>query len=69
MSPETFSCVRYAPGYGPCGFCGKPGRLLCDYPLGNGKTCDARVCEGCTTRPHGAGMEIDYCPIHKGKIK
>lgn len=61
-----------------CGFCkatytdGK----LCDFPVGNGRTCDAQMCGQCATtvgRQHsdaGHGMKrlndtIDLCPIHK----
>lgn len=35
---------------------------LCDYPVGNGKTCDRRICRTHRTR---AGENIDYCPDHR----
>ena len=61
-----------------CKFCRKQYRegKLCDFPVGNGRTCDAAMCEGCSRtigRQHtdtGAGMQrlndtIDVCPIHR----
>lgn len=62
-----------------CKFCGrtyKEGKL-CDYPVGNGKTCDAAMCGDCATTVGrqntdiGHGMKklndtVDLCPIHKG---
>jgi hypothetical protein len=46
-----------------CSFChhGEVTRL-CDFKKGDGKTCDAGMCDGCATSV-GAGM--DYCPTHK----
>lgn len=49
---------------------------LCDFPVGNGKTCDAEMCGGCARtlgKQHtdaGHGMKrlndtIDVCPIHR----
>ena len=65
-----------------CKFCHKPYRegtngKLCDFPVGNGKTCDAAMCGDCATTVGlqdtdiGAGMKklgdtVDLCPIHKG---
>ena len=53
---------------------------LCDFPVGNGRTCDAAMCDGCSRtigRQHtdiGAGMKrlndtIDVCPIHREQAK
>jgi hypothetical protein len=36
--------------------------LLCDYPVGNGKTCDKPMCAKHST---SGGKDIDYCPDHK----
>lgn len=63
-----------------CPFC-KKGRVskLCDFPLvdGDGKTCDAEMCDACS-RTLGRGDvriapglkrindTIDVCPIHRG---
>jgi hypothetical protein len=32
-----------------CKFCGEGyyGGKLCDYPVGNGRTCDAQMCDEC----------------------
>lgn len=62
----------------PCPFC-KVGFIskLCDYPVGEGKTCDAAMCAACTRTigrqdtPIGHGFvrpndTIDVCPIHRG---
>lgn len=46
-----------------CAFCSMiHAPLLCDYPVGTGKTCDKAVCVGCATR---IAIGIDYCPEHK----
>lgn len=50
---------------------------LCDFPIGNGRTCDAEMCNYCATTIRGqetdlgGGMKklngtFDVCPIHKG---
>ena len=49
---------------------------LCDFPVGNGKTCDAEMCSECArtlgrqATDIGHGMKklndtIDVCPIHR----
>jgi hypothetical protein len=38
-----------------------PSTKLCDFPIGNGKTCDAPICDRHAT---GAGPDIDHCPVH-----
>lgn len=46
-----------------CRFCKKWwGSRLCDFPLGNGRTCDAPMCPACATR---TGEDADLCPNHK----
>lgn len=35
---------------------------LCDFPVGNKKTCDAPMCDLCAT---SVGHDLDYCPKHK----
>jgi hypothetical protein len=62
-----------------CPFC-KRGTVskLCDFPVGNGKTCDAEMCDQCATRkgfqdtPLAPGLKrindtVDVCPIHKNQ--
>jgi hypothetical protein len=51
---------------------------LCDFPVGDGNTCDAEMCDHCATlrghqnTPYGKGTDlvwlndtVDLCPIHK----
>lgn len=65
----------------PCSFCHKrPTSKLCDYPVGDGKTCDAGMCDQCATRqgyqdtPVGtSGLKrmndtVDLCPDHKHQV-
>ncbi|QNI34504.1 hypothetical protein H7849_11775 [Alloacidobacterium dinghuense] len=44
-----------------CEFCGKTAPKLCDFPTGNGKTCDATICDACAK---SVGFDRDYCPAH-----
>ena len=46
-----------------CVGCGKPARLLCDWktPGVRNGTCDAPVCERCSTKP---APDKDLCPAH-----
>ena len=41
--------------------CGDVGTLLCDFPVGNGKTCDKPICESHATE---IGPDTHYCPAH-----
>lgn len=41
--------------------CGDFGDYLCDYPVGEGKTCDVPMCE---RDRHSVAPEIDYCNTH-----
>lgn len=45
----------------PCK-CGNPSTLLCDYPVGGRKTCDAPLCGRCAV---SKGPDRDYCPHHE----
>ena len=48
-----------------CRFCGGPhGTLLCDFKKPSGKSCDAKMCFGCSTP---VGPDLDYCPDHRGE--
>lgn len=42
--------------------CGNPATKLCDFPMGNGKTCDVPMCDACA---FGIGPDIDVCSHHK----
>jgi hypothetical protein len=45
-----------------CKFCGQgEATKLCDFPMGNGKTCDVPMCDGCAKV---MGFDRDYCPAH-----
>jgi hypothetical protein len=46
-----------------CSQCGRPAPLLCDWktPARRSGTCDAPLCEGCTTSP---APDKDLCPAH-----
>lgn len=62
-----------------CAFCKRTyteGKL-CDFPIGNGKTCDAQMCNHCARTigtqdvDLGGGLKrlgdsFDVCPIHRG---
>lgn len=53
-----------------CVVCGVKGAdRLCDWPMGDGKTCDRVLCRRCAQRPAPVfGKpdmgEVDYCPEH-----
>ncbi len=54
--------ARLTGDLGPsCGACGGIADFLCDYPVGEGLTCDRPVCE----RHAGeVAPDIHYCPGH-----
>lgn len=35
--------------------------FLCDYPVGNDKTCDRKLCRKCAKT---VGKDMHYCPTH-----
>lgn len=41
--------------------CGRPSEILCDYPVGRGKTCDRKLCPD---HAHHVGGDLDYCEVH-----
>ncbi len=50
-----------------CSRCGSLSERLCDYPLGDGKTCDLPLCWECAVEQMPAyetAESIDYCPQH-----
>ena len=51
---------------GPPCRCGWVRNFLCDFPVGNGKTCDAGLCEGCAVE---AAHEVHYCKGHAEEWK
>lgn len=44
-----------------CGDCMAVGDLLCDYPVGEGKTCDRPMCGD---HGHEIGPDLHYCAAH-----
>lgn len=46
-----------------CASCGRPADLLCDWKVPGRKsgTCDAPICNQCTTSP---APDKDLCPAH-----
>lgn len=56
-----------------CRFCGHLAEHLCDYPVGDGKTCDLPLCGECRTKVAvptdlrtriDIGEAFDLCPTH-----
>lgn len=41
--------------------CGARGNKLCDFPIGDGKTCDKGMCD---RHAVPMGKNMDYCQIH-----
>lgn len=41
--------------------CGRIGDLLCDFPVGDGKTCDRPLCEHHAVE---VAPDMHYCPAH-----
>jgi len=41
--------------------CNRWAEFLCDYPVGEGKTCDLMLCEHCAKK---AGPNYHFCPVH-----
>ena len=44
-----------------CSNCADVGDYLCDYPIGDGKTCDRGMCDA---HRHNVAPEVDYCALH-----
>ena len=51
-----------------CVVCGAPDAYLCDYPVADGKTCDAPLCWRHTYKPDKE-KDIDYCPEHRDLVR
>lgn len=48
--------------FGPhCSVCASVGDILCDFPVGEGKTCDMPLCDGHATE---VAPNVHYCPGH-----
>lgn len=44
-----------------CTECASPSEVLCDYPVGDGKTCDRPLCGD---HSHHVLSDVDYCASH-----
>lgn len=44
-----------------CADCAAPADFLCDYPVGEGKTCDRKMCD---ENAYEVANEIHYCDAH-----
>lgn len=44
-----------------CAECMAVGDLLCDFPVGDGKTCDRPMC---ANHAHEIGPDLHYCQAH-----
>ena len=53
----------------PCGVCGKPSAVLCDYPITprgeKPRTCDTPCC---SQHSRHAGPNLDYCLAHAALV-
>jgi hypothetical protein len=62
---NTIKCRKKAK---PTCTCGKPAIRLCDYRIGNGKTCDAGLCPDCGVLDSALGG-ADLCYAHAKAAK
>lgn len=61
--------VKWAEGTEPaphCKNCLRSADVLCDYPVGNDKTCDALLCQNHST---ALANDIHYCESHFKEYK
>lgn len=58
-----FVCTR-GPRMKKCAFCSHIGTKLCDFPVGDGKTCDKPMC---AHHAKSVGPDLDHCPEHAGR--
>jgi hypothetical protein len=49
-----------------CGDTWPAAEVLCDYPVGNEKTCDRKLCRKCLRT---VGRDMHYCPSHYAEWK
>ena len=65
-APEcVFRTWMHGDGIHSCSLCGRVADHLCDYPMGDGKTCDARLCVDHRRQMGGDAQDIDFCPAHE----
>jgi hypothetical protein len=49
-----------------CGNNWPEAEFLCDYPVGDDKTCDRVLCKSCSKL---VGRDMHYCPTHWGEYQ
>lgn len=54
----TFICGEFG---GHCSICADAASILCDFPVGDGKTCDRNLCEN---HANLIGNDLHYCVDH-----
>jgi hypothetical protein len=47
-----------------CASCAFVAEYLCDYPMGDGKTCDAPLCESHGIEQGAEWDDLHFCPQH-----
>lgn len=57
----VFACGE---GLVVCHYCSDVAEALCDYPIGNGQTCDLPLCSRHRVRRGPEWYDIDLCPFH-----
>lgn len=62
---RRFLCGEFGPHCRASG-CGDVSDNLCDYPVGDGKTCDMPLCE---VHSHEVAPNLHYCPAHSAEWK
>lgn len=53
--------IIHGKGIQPCSECSFIADSLCDFPIGEGKTCDMALCDD---HAHPIGPDRHLCPIH-----
>jgi hypothetical protein len=47
-----------------CSFCGSISEYFCDFPMGDGRTCDLPLCKDHKKHREDIAQDIDFCPHH-----
>jgi hypothetical protein len=67
VSDQRIKVFMCGEGIMPCAFCGHVADYYCDYPIGDGRTCDLPLCREHKKNRPDIGLDIDYCPHHSIK--
>jgi hypothetical protein len=66
FQPNESTPIIICGDLGPHCACGGVTEILCDFPVGEGLTCDAKLCESCS---HLIGPDLHYCEAHHQQWK